>query len=55
MLDGLGFRFQANSKFAFLAFNGVATQLSGPDVQLSDSTWVLPRVPVSIWASGSSG
>jgi hypothetical protein len=44
--------FQRKSKFAMLRVNNVYTDLSAAACQLSDSTWVLPAVPVpdlGIW------
>jgi|SRR5882724_4975380 len=46
------FKFQYNSKFALLAVNDVYVEIPTTDFQLSDGTWVMPRVPVSdlgIW------
>ena len=40
------FKFQYNSKFALLAVNDVYVEIPTTDFQLSDGTWVMPRVPV---------
>jgi hypothetical protein len=41
----LAFQFRTNSKFAILALDGVYSDLPDAEFQLSDGTWVMPRVP----------
>jgi hypothetical protein len=48
----LKFRFRISSKFALLAVQGVGAELPDTEFQLSDGTWIMPRVPVAdlgIW------
>jgi hypothetical protein len=41
----LAFQFRKNGKFAILALDGVYSDLPNAEFQLSDGTWVMPRVP----------
>jgi hypothetical protein len=46
------YQFQDKSKFALLTMNNIYTDLPQTSFQLSDGTWVMPKVPVSdlgIW------
>jgi hypothetical protein len=49
----LAFQFKKNSKFAMLALDGIYSELPDAEFQLSDGTWVMPRVPavadLGIW------
>lgn len=49
----MAFQFRTNSKFAMLALDGMFSDLPDAEFQLSDGTWVMPRVPavadLGIW------
>jgi hypothetical protein len=49
----LAFQFRTNSKFAMLTLDGIYSELPDTEFQLSDGTWVMPRVPavadLGIW------
>lgn len=49
----MAFQFRENSKFAMLALDGIYSDLPDSEFQLSDGTWVMPRVPgvadLGIW------
>lgn len=49
----MAFEFRVNGKFAMLAFDGIYSDLPDAEFQLSDGTWVMPRVPgvadLGIW------
>ena len=49
----MAFQFRKNSKFVMLALDGIYSELPDAEFQLSDGTWVMPRVPavadLGIW------
>lgn len=48
MREKMPFSFGSDDKFTFLALNSCFTETKRGEVQLSDGTWVLPKLPTSI-------